>query len=147
MIDSNPLCWNCCFFSMIIIMEQIQKNSYLIVILFFILCIKVRDRILYKIWGWSENFSRFKDEIIKPFNACPHLHHRLCVFRALMYLGLWQQKKDRQAIVGCSAVSVLTDLIDTSIGLLFPAVLGVVELFSLAGMVLLFSLIFIWFTG
>jgi hypothetical protein len=60
-----------------------------------------------------------------------------------MYLGLWQQKKDRQAIVGCSAVSVLTDLIDTSIGLLFPAVLGVVELFSLAGMVLLFSLIFI----
>jgi hypothetical protein len=60
-----------------------------------------------------------------------------------MHLGLWQQKKDRQAIVGCSAVSVLTDLIDTSIGLLFPAVLGVVELFSLAGMVLLFSLIFI----
>jgi len=43
---------------------------------------------------------------------------------ALLGLGFWHLTKDRRAIVVCIAASVIPDLIDKSLGLLFPLVLG-----------------------
>jgi len=43
---------------------------------------------------------------------------------ALLGLGFWHLTHDRRAIPVCIAVSILPDLIDKSLGLLFPLVLG-----------------------
>jgi len=43
---------------------------------------------------------------------------------ALLGLGFWHLTNDRRAIIVCIVASILPDLIDKSLGLLFPLVLG-----------------------
>jgi len=43
---------------------------------------------------------------------------------ALLGLGFWHLTIDRRAIPLCIAASILPDLIDKSLGLLFPLILG-----------------------
>jgi hypothetical protein len=43
---------------------------------------------------------------------------------ALLGLGFWHLTKDRRAITVCIVASILPDLIDKSLGLAFPLVLG-----------------------
>jgi len=43
---------------------------------------------------------------------------------ALLGLGFWHLTKDRRAILVCIAASILPDVIDKSLGLVFPLVLG-----------------------
>jgi hypothetical protein len=66
---------------------------------------------------------------------------------ALLGLGLWHLTNDRRAIVVCSAGSILPDVIDKSLGLLFPAVLGggrtVFHSLGIAFVILIVTLMFV----
>jgi membrane-bound metal-dependent hydrolase YbcI (DUF457 family) len=66
---------------------------------------------------------------------------------ALLGLGFWHLTHDRRAIPVCIAVSILPDLIDKSLGLLFPLVLGggrtVFHSLIIVGVVLLCLLLFV----
>lgn len=66
---------------------------------------------------------------------------------ALLGLGFWHLTKDRRAILVCCAGSILPDLIDKSLSLLFPLVLGGGRTFfhslMIVGVVLLCTLLFV----
>jgi len=66
---------------------------------------------------------------------------------ALLGLGIWHLTDDRRAIPVCIAASILPDLIDKSLGLLFPLVLGggrtVFHSLIIVGVVLLWMLLFV----
>ena len=66
---------------------------------------------------------------------------------ALLGLGFWHLTNDRRAVPLCIAASILPDLIDKSLGLLFPAVLGggrtVFHSLMIVGVLLLGVLLFV----
>ena len=66
---------------------------------------------------------------------------------ALLGLVFWHLTKDRRAIPVCIAGSVIPDLIDKSLGILFPSVLGggrtVFHSLGLVFIVLIFMLVFV----
>jgi membrane-bound metal-dependent hydrolase YbcI (DUF457 family) len=66
---------------------------------------------------------------------------------ALLGLGFWHLTNDRRAILVCIIGSILPDLIDKSLGLLFPLVLGggrtVFHSLMIVGIVLLLTLLFV----
>ena len=66
---------------------------------------------------------------------------------ALLGLGFWHLTNDRRAIIVCIVASILPDLIDKSLGLLFPLVLGggrtVFHSLMIVGIILLCLLLFV----
>jgi hypothetical protein len=66
---------------------------------------------------------------------------------ALLGLGFWHLTNDRRAIPVCIAASLLPDLVDKSLGLLFPSVFGggrtVFHALMIVGVVLLCMLLFV----